>query len=260
MSSAASATGPADDAAGPHLCEIPHPAQQPVGDARRAAGPLGDADRAVGLQLQLQDARAPHHDPGQLLRIVELQALHDAEAVAQRRGQQARAGGGADQRERRQVELDGTGARSLADHEIELRVLHGGIENLLHHRAQAMDFVDEQHVARLEIGQEGGQVARPLEHRTRGLAQVDLELVRDDVRQGGLAEARRPEDQHVIQRLAPHPRRLDRDPQELDDLRLSHVIGHAFRSHRALDGLLVAAGGRGDDPIRFDAHARILMP
>jgi hypothetical protein len=55
------------------------------------------------------------------------------------------------------------------------------------------------------------QIARALQHRSRGLPQIDLELIGDDVRQGGLAEARRPEDQHVIQGLAALARRLDED-------------------------------------------------
>ena len=46
------------------------------------------------------------HDTLQVLHRVELEPLHDTETVAQRRGEQPRARGGADQRERRQVELD----------------------------------------------------------------------------------------------------------------------------------------------------------
>jgi hypothetical protein len=53
-----------------------------------------------------------------------------------------------------------------------------------------------------EIGQQRGQVAGALQHRARGLAQVDAQLVGDDVRQRGLAEAGRAEDQHVVERLA----------------------------------------------------------
>ena len=67
---------------------------------------------------------------------------------------------------------------------------------------QAMDLVDEQHVARLQVGEQRGEIAGPLEHRTGGLAQVHAELVRDDVRERGLAQPGRPEDQHVVERLA----------------------------------------------------------
>ena len=65
-----------------------------------------------------------------------------------------------------------------------------------------MDLVHEQHVARLQVREQRGEIAGPLEHRPGGLLQVHAELGRDDVRERRLAEARRPEDEHVIDRLA----------------------------------------------------------
>ena len=64
-----------------------------------------------GCRLQLQNRRAADHDFRQFLGAVELQPLHDAEAIAQRRGQQTRPGRGAHQGEGRQVELDRARAR-----------------------------------------------------------------------------------------------------------------------------------------------------
>ena len=98
--------------------------------------------------------------------LVELQALHDAEAIAQRRGQKPGAGGGPDQREGRQVQFDGARRRALADHDVELVVLQRRIQHLLHDRREAMDLIDEQHVARLQVGQQRGQIPGTLEHRT----------------------------------------------------------------------------------------------
>ena len=118
-------------------------------------------------------------------------------------------------------------AGPLADHDVELVVLHRRIQHLLDHRAQAMDLVDEQHVARLQIGQQRRQIAGTLEHRARGLAQVDAELGGDDVRQRRLAEPRRPEDQHVIERLAALRARADEDLQLRLDLRLTDVLREA---------------------------------
>ena len=54
-----------------------------------------------------------------------------------------------------------------ADDEIELEILHGRIENFLDRRVEAMDLVDEQHVARLEIGQLRGEVAGLGDDRAR---------------------------------------------------------------------------------------------
>ena len=117
----------------------------------------------------------------ELGRGVELQALHDAEAVAQRRGQQTGARGRADQRERLQRQLDGTRGGTFADHDVELEVFHRRIQHFFDHGREAMDLVDEQHVARLQVGQQRREIAGPLEHRTGGLAQVHAEFVGHDV-------------------------------------------------------------------------------
>ena len=93
-------------------------------------------------------------------------------------------------------------AGPFADHDVDLEILERRIQDLLDDRRQPVDLVDEQHVVRLEVGQQRREVAGALEHRPRRLAQVDAELVRDDVRQRRLAEARRAEQQHVVERLA----------------------------------------------------------
>ena len=103
-----------------------------------------------------------------------------------------------------------------------------------------MNLVDEQHVARLQIGEQCREIAGPLEHRARGLAQVDAELGGDDVRQRRLAETRRPEDQHVIERLAARARRADEDLQLRLDRRLADVLREAARADGPLDGLFLA--------------------
>ena len=148
----------------------------------------------------------------------------------------------ADQRERRQVELDAARRRTFADHDVDLEILERRIQDLLDDRRQPMDLVDEQHVARLEVGQERGEVAGALEHGTRRLAQVHAELVRDDVRQRRLAEAGRTEQQHVVERFAALPRRLDEDRELLADLFLADVLGEAARAQRALDDFFLHAG------------------
>ena len=121
-------------------------------------------------------------------------------------------------------------AGPFADHDVDLEVLERRIEDLLDDRRQPMDLVDEQHVARLEVGEQRREVAGALEHRARRLAQVDAELVRDDVRQRRLAEARRAEQQHVVERFAALPRRLDEDRE------LARGSSPARRTRRAARG------------------------
>ena len=103
----------------------------------------------------------------ELVGVVEVEAADEAEPVAQRAGHQPGAGGGADQGEPGQVESDAAGRRALADEDVELEVLHGRVEDLLHRPVQAVDLVDEEDVALLEVGEQGGQVAGPDQHRAR---------------------------------------------------------------------------------------------
>jgi hypothetical protein len=161
---------------------------------------------------------------GQVLGLVVLQPLHDAEAVAQGRGQQPGARGGADQGERRQVELDGARRRPLADHDVELEVLHRRVQHLLHHRAQPVDLVDEQHVAGLEVGQQRGEVAGFSSTGPGGLAQghpISWAMMCASV---VLPSPGRAEDQRVVQRLAATAGGADEDLHLLAHRRLADVL------------------------------------
>ena len=60
---------------------------------------------------------------------------------------------------RGQVQPDAAGVRPLVDDDVELEVLHRRVEVFLDGLLEAVDFVNEQHVALLEVGQQAGQVA-----------------------------------------------------------------------------------------------------
>ena len=94
------------------------------------------------------------------------------------------------------------GGRALADEDVELEVLHGRIEDLLDRAVQAVDLVDEQHVALLQIGEQGGQVTGPDQHRAGGDPKADTHLGGHDAGQRGLAQARRSGEEQVVDRLA----------------------------------------------------------
>ena len=143
-SSAARATRRVDRARPAHLGEVAHALEQSVGDARRAARAIGDRARAGGVDCYAEHAGAAHDDPREVARRVVVEPVLDAEAVAQRRGQQARARRRADQREARQVERDHAGARPDAERDRQLAVLHRRVERLLDRARQAVDLVDEE--------------------------------------------------------------------------------------------------------------------
>ena len=78
----------------------------------------------------------------------------------------------ADERERRQVERHDARAGALADGDRQPAVLHRRVEGLLQRARQAVDLVDEEHAARLERGEERGDVALALERRARRSART----------------------------------------------------------------------------------------
>ena len=148
-----------------------------------------------------------------------------------------------------EVDLDRARRRPGADDQVELEVLHRRIENFLDRRVEAMNLVDEQHVARLEIGELRGEVARLGDHRAGGGAEVDAELARDDLRQRRLAQPRRADEQHVVERLAARLGQFDEHLEIGARPLLAGEVGERLRAQRrvvlgALFGGDEAAGRR----------------
>jgi hypothetical protein len=74
-----------------------------------------------------------------------------------------------------------------------------------------VDLVHEEDVPRLQVRQDGREVAGPLQHGAGGRAEPDPELAGDDLGERGLAEPRRAEEEDVVQRVAAAPGGLDED-------------------------------------------------
>jgi hypothetical protein len=88
------------------------------------------------------------------------------------------------------------------------------------------------------------------------LPQVYAHFARDDVRERRLAQARRPVEQHVIERLLALPRGLDEDRKLPAYLFLADVLGERLGAQRALERLLLRRDrGAGDEAVGFDGHA-----
>jgi hypothetical protein len=132
---------------------------------RRAPRPACDLARAFVGHAETHQPRAAPHDRFQLLDRVEIEPHGDAETVPQRGGEQAEAGGRGDERELRKIDLDRARRRPLADDEVELEILHGRIEDFLDGRIEAVDFIDEEHVALFEIGEQRRKVTGLGDHR-----------------------------------------------------------------------------------------------
>ena len=108
-----------------------------------------------------------------------------------------------------------------------------------------MDLVDEEDAARLERGQEGGDVGLALERRAGGLDEVDLELGGDDLGERGLAEAGRAGEQDVVERVAAGAGGLDGDAELGLQRLLADELVEPARAQREVELLVVVADGSG---------------
>ena len=134
--------------------------------------------------------------------LVVIQPFADGKRVSKRRGEQPAAGGGADEREARQVQPHAAGVGALVHDDVQLEILHRRVEVFLDGFLEAVDFIDEKHVALLQVGQQAGQVAGLLDGRAAGAFEAGAHALGDDVGEGGFAQAGRAAEEEVVEGFA----------------------------------------------------------
>src|SRR5665213_1880586 len=97
-----------------------------------------------------------------------------------------------------------------------------------------MDLIDEENVALFQIGQQRSEVAGLGDHRARGSAEVDAEFACDDVRQRRLAETRRTDEEHMVERLFAAARRINEDLEVCARLCLADKLRQQLRAQRRI--------------------------
>ncbi len=136
-----------------------------------------------------------------------------------------------------------------ADHDVELIVLKSGVELFFHDGLKAVDFVEEEDLFGLEVGENGGHVALDLESGAGGLLETDVEFVRNDGGEGGFAEAGRSEEEDVVERLAAGLGGLEGDGELLLGFSLANELGEALGAQFELDGIIVVDTAGGDEAV-----------
>src|SRR5436190_1777145 len=125
-----------DPAVAVDLGVVPGALQEPVDDARRPAAAAGDRAGGGVVDRDLEDPRRAVDDGGEVVLLVEVEPVGGAEAVTERGADPPRPRRRPDDREGLEAEPEAPGARPLADHHVEGKVLHPGIEDLLHGAVQ----------------------------------------------------------------------------------------------------------------------------
>ena len=209
------------------LGQVARAAQEAVGDAWGPATAARDEVGSGGGEVNPEQARRACEHPLQLLGRVGRQALEEPEAAAEGRRQEAVAGRRAHQGEALEGHVHHARVRTLVEGQVDVEVLHGRVEVLLHGRRNAVDLVDEEHVAALQLSQDPHQIPRPVEGRARGGVQGAAEFAGQDARQAGLPQTGRAREQYVIEDVAARARGLDSHLQVAQSLLLTHELGEA---------------------------------
>src|SRR5258708_3200411 len=217
------------DRRGVDLRKIADAAQQPISDTQRATRAPGNLMRTLVIEMYAQQTRRSADDFRQLGGIIEIQMIVLPKAIAERRTQETRSGGRADQRKRLHREAHRAGAGPLADDDVELEILHRGIKDFLDLASQAMNLVNEENIAFIEVVDDGGEVAGALDRGSRGGPQVDTEFARDDVCERSLAESGGSGKEHVVEHFTALTRRGDRHPEDFLEPILADEIAERSR-------------------------------
>ena len=206
----------------------------------------------VVRDLHPEDPRRAPDDRRQLAGVVVPEPERHPEPVAERRRQEPRAGRGADERERREVERQGPRRGALAEDDVEPEVLESRVEDLLRGAVQAMDLVDEEDVA----GSSAVRIAAMSFFSSAGPATVrrPTRAPRARSARASSSRARRACEQDVVERVRARLRRLERDAQLLLDPLLADEVVEPLRPERLLGLVLLRPKGRCEEL----AHAAAL--
>ncbi len=143
---------------------------------------------------------------------------------------------------RREIQPDAARVRPLVDDDVEFVVLHRGVEVFLDRGLEAVDFVDEKHVAAFQRGEQAREVAGLFDRRAAGVLDVHAHRVREDVGERRLAEAGRTAEQDVLEHIAALLRGLHHQFQPLADFFLPRELAEHRRSQRDVERR-VGSGG-----------------
>ena len=117
-----------------------------------------------------------------------------------------------------------------------------------------MDLVDKEDVVFAQVGEYGREVTRTFDRGAARCADGDAHLVRDDVRQRGLAEAGRAIEEEMVERFFALPRRFDGDADVfLGALLAGELVEHA-RPQRDLDIGIVDCDRWGHETVFTGGH------
>ncbi len=116
-------------------------------------------------------------------------------------------------------------ARSCSNQDVHAEILQRGVQDFLHVGKQPVNLVDEEDLARANIGENASEVQLLLQDRPGGLLESHAQFAGNDGSECRLAKAGRPIEQNVIHGLAAPFGGLDGDRKVFLEIGLASEIG-----------------------------------
>jgi len=146
-----------------------------------------------------------------------------------------------------------------ADDDVQLVILECGVEFFFEHWLHAVDFVEEQHLAFAQVGEDRGKVALDLQRRAGGLLEAYVQLICNDRREGGFSQARRPKEEDVIEGFTTRLGRLQCDRKLFFGFRLADELAKPAGAQFEFKALLFFGASGADETVwsvvASDGHA-----
>ena len=124
------------------------------------------------------------------------------------------------------------GSIGFADDYIKSVILHRRIEHFLNAPVHTVYLINKQYIVFVEICEERGKIARPLNGGAAGYPEADAHLVGDYLRKSGLSEPGRPIKQNVVEGIPSAFCRLYINSHIFFGFRLSYVFIESLRAER----------------------------
>ena len=168
--------------------------------------------------------------------------MRDAESASQRLSEQPRSRGRTNQREGLEPDGDDLGMHAAVDGEVDLEILHRGIDVFLDGGRHAVDLIDEEDVTFRHSRERPDEVTRLRKRRSTRGVEPRTHLRRNDMCERRLAQSRRTVQKHVLHRVLALTDGFKRDRKSFNEIGLTDVLRHADRTKRRTT-LMLNGGG-----------------
>src|SRR3984957_15867938 len=146
-------------------------------------------------------------------------------------------------------------AGTLADDQVNAKILHRGVENFFEGRLQAMNFVEKEKIAQIKRSEDGGEITFFFEQRARADLDGRAHFVGENLRERGLAQSGRAIKQHMVERIAAIARGVHGNFQIFFHARLADEVFDLLRTNGCVKARVFLERFAGNDSAAIFGHS-----